>query len=311
MAQDYYEVLGVPRSASQEEIQQAYRKLARRHHPDVNKDPEAEERFKDVNDAYNVLADPATRARYDRFGPDFRQIPEDYDERVAAGAGRGGGGWASTGGGVRFAQGPGGAYQDVDFEDLFGGLFGGRGGPRRTVPGADQEAEVELSVEEAYRGGRRGVSLAGPEGRRDYQVTIPRGARDGQRIRLAGEGGRGSRDAPAGDLYLRVRIKPHARYRLDGRDIHVRLPVTPWEAALGATVPLPTPGGTAKVTVPPGSSSGRRLRLRGEGMPHPRGTDGDLYAEVRVMVPPRPTDRERELFEKLSAASDFDPRRPG
>ncbi|MFE2845961.1 DnaJ C-terminal domain-containing protein [Streptomyces scopuliridis] len=311
MAQDYYEVLGVPRSASQEEIQQAYRKLARRHHPDVNKDPEAEERFKDVNDAYNVLADPATRARYDRFGPDFRQIPEDYDERVAAGAGRGGGGWASTGGGVRFAQGPGGAYQDVDFEDLFGGLFGGRGGPRSTVPGADQEAEVELSVEEAYRGGRRGVSLAGPEGRRDYQVTIPRGARDGQRIRLAGEGGRGSRDAPAGDLYLRVRIKPHARYRLDGRDIHVRLPVTPWEAALGATVPLPTPGGTAKVTVPPGSSSGRRLRLRGEGMPHPRGTDGDLYAEVRVMVPPRPTDRERELFEKLSAASDFDPRRPG
>lgn len=179
MAQDYYEVLGVARSATQEEIQQAYRKLARRHHPDVNKDPKAEERFKDVNEAYNVLADPDTRARYDRFGPDFRQIPEDYDERVAAGAGRGGGGWASTGGGVRFAQGPGGAYQDVDFEDLFGGLFGGRGGPRRTVPGADQEAEVELSVEEAYRGGRRGVSLAGPEGRRDYQVTIPRGCGTG------------------------------------------------------------------------------------------------------------------------------------
>ncbi|MFD7116694.1 DnaJ C-terminal domain-containing protein [Streptomyces sp. NPDC056730] len=314
MAQDYYEVLGVPRTASQEDIQQAYRKLARRHHPDVNKDPEAEERFKDVNEAYSVLADPDTRARYDRFGPDFRQIPEDYDERVAAGSGRGGAGWASTGGGVRFAQGPGGSFQDVDFEDLFGGLFGaggGRGGPRRTVPGADQEAEVELSVEEAYRGGRHAVGLAGPDGRRDYRVTIPRGVRDGQRIRLAGEGGRGSRDAPAGDLYLRVRIRPHERYRLDGRDIHVQLPVTPWEAALGATVPLPTPGGTAKVTVPPGSSSGRRLRLRGEGMPHPRGTDGDLYAEVRVMVPPRPTDRERALFEELAAASDFDPRRPG
>ncbi|MGW6240502.1 DnaJ C-terminal domain-containing protein [Streptomyces sp. NPDC055094] len=313
MAQDYYEVLGVPRTASQEDIQQAYRKLARRHHPDVNKDPEAEERFKDVNEAYSVLADPDTRARYDRFGPDFRQIPEDYDERVAAGAGRGGAGRTSSGGGVRFAQGPGGSFQDVDFEDLFGGLFGagGRGGPRRTVPGADQEAEVELSVEEAYRGGRRAVSLAGPDGRRDYQVTIPRGVRNGQRIRLAGEGGRGSRDAPAGDLYLRVHVTPHERYRLDGRDIHVRLPVTPWEAALGATVPLATPGGTAKVTVPPGSSTGRRLRLRGEGMPHPRGTDGDLYAEVRVMVPPRPTDRERELFGELAAASDFDPRRKG
>ncbi|WP_254406892.1 DnaJ C-terminal domain-containing protein [Streptomyces sp. GMY02] len=302
---DYYEVLGVSRTASDEEIQQAYRKLARRHHPDINKDPEAEERFKDVNEAYSVLADPRTRARYDRFGPDFRQIPEDYDERVAAG------------GGVRFGQGAPGAYQgagfDVDFEDLFGGLFGGgvRGGPRRTVPGADQEAGLELTVEEAYRGGRRRISLAGPDGRRDYQVDVPRGVRDGQRIRLAGEGTRGSPDAPAGDLYLRVRIKPHDRYRLEGRDIHVRLPVTPWEAALGATVPLPTPGGTAKVTVPPGSSSGRRLRLRGEGMPHPRGADGDLYAEVRVMVPPRPTDRERKLFEDLAAASDYDPRRPG
>ncbi|MFE7122957.1 DnaJ C-terminal domain-containing protein [Streptomyces sp. NPDC057617] len=314
--QDYYEVLDVSRTASDEEIQQAYRKLARRHHPDINKDPEAEERFKDVNEAYSVLADPKTRARYDRFGPAFRQIPEnaeEYSERVAAAGARGAGGWTSAGGGVRFGQGPGSAYQDVDFEDLFGGLFGAgvRGGPRRTVPGADQEAELELTVEEAYRGGRRRISLAGPAGRRDYQVDVPRGVREGQRIRLAGEGARGSPDAPAGDLYLRVRIKPHERYRLEGRDIHVRLPVTPWEAALGATVPLPTPGGTAKVTVPPGSSSGRRLRLRGEGMPHPRGTDGDLYAEVRVMVPPRPTDRERRLFEDLAAASDFDPRRPG
>ncbi|WP_405983643.1 DnaJ C-terminal domain-containing protein [Streptomyces sp. NBC_00872] len=323
MAQDYYEVLGVPRTAGDEEIQQAYRKLARRHHPDINKDPRAEERFKEVNEAYGVLSDPDTRARYDRFGPDFRKFPGspgDYDERVAAAAGRGpggrastGGGWTAPGGGTRFAQGTRGAYQDVDFEDLFSDLFGGagRGGGRGNVPGADQEAELELTVEEAYRGGRRAVGLAGPDGRRDYQVTVPRGVTDGQRIRLAGEGGRGGRDAPAGDLYLRVRIRPHDRYRLEGHDIHVRLPVTPWEAALGATVPLPTPGGTAKVTVPPGSSSGRRLRLRGEGMPRARGTDGDLYAELRVMVPPRPTDRERELFEELAAASDFDPRRPG
>ncbi|OEV12035.1 DnaJ C-terminal domain-containing protein, partial [Streptomyces nanshensis] len=178
------------------------------------------------------------------------------------------------------------------------------------VRGADQEAELPLTVEEAHRGGRRGVTLGGGDGERTYQVTIPRGVVDGQRIRLAGEGGRGSRDAPAGDLFLRVRITPHSRFRLDGRDVHVTLPVTPWEAALGATVPVTTPEGTAKVAVPAGSSSGRRLRLRGEGMPHPGGTPGDLYAELRITVPPEPTPREREAFEQLAAASDFDPRRP-
>ncbi len=196
----------------------------------------------------------------------------------------------------------------VGFEDLFGDLFGAGGAPGR-VAGADQEAELRLTVEEAYRGGRRGVTLASPAGQRTYQVDIPRGVTDGQRIRLAGEGGRGSGGAAAGDLYLRVRIEPHPVFRLDGRDVHVRLPVAPWEAALGATVPVPTPGGTAKVTVPAGSSSGRRLRLRGEGIPGPRGAAGDLYAEVRIMVPPRLTDRERQLYEDLAAASSFDPRR--
>ncbi|MET8022305.1 DnaJ C-terminal domain-containing protein, partial [Streptomyces decoyicus] len=165
--------------------------------------------------------------------------------------------------------------------------------------------------QEAYQGGHRSITLAGPGGQRTYDVDIPRGVVDGQRIRLAGEGGRGSDDGPPGDLYLRVRIKPDTRFRLEGRDIHVALPVTPWEAALGATVPVPTPGGTAKVTVPKGSSSGRRLRLRGEGMPNPRGTNGDLYAEVRIMVPPELGDRERELFEELAAVSTFDPRKPG
>jgi curved DNA-binding protein len=339
MARDFYEVLGVPRDASAEEIQQAFRKQARRHHPDVNKDPAAEERFKELNEAYSVLSDPKQRARYDRFGPAFRQIPEDYDERVAAGAGAGpgwpggqagagwpggeagsgwpggeaGGGWPGRqagGGRVRFVRGDtgegfGGA--GVNVEDLFGDLFGAGGAPGR-VAGADQEAELRLSVEEAYRGGRRGVTLAGPDGQRTYNVTIPRGVTDGQRIRLAGQGGRGSGGATAGDLYLRVRIEPHPVFRLDGRDIHVQLPVAPWEAALGASVPVPTPGGTAKVTVPGGSSSGRRLRLRGEGMPGPRGAPGDLYAEVRIMVPPRLSDRERELFEELAAASAFDPR---
>ncbi|MYT20559.1 DnaJ domain-containing protein [Streptomyces sp. SID7760] len=307
MARDFYEVLGVPRTADRDEIQRAYRALARRYHPDVNKDPQAEDRFKEVNEAFSVLSDPEQRARYDRFGDDFRQIPEDWEERVAAGAG-GGSGWPGGGPRVRYST-SGFGGEGVDVEDLFGSLFGGAG--RTRVPGADQEAELPLTVEEAYRGGRRTVTLAGPGGQRRYQVDVPPGTTDGQRIRLAGEGGRGSgEDAPAGDLYLRVRIQPHPEFRLEGRNVHVKLPVTPWEAALGATVPVRTPSGaTAKVTVPAGSSSGRRLRLRGEGMPGPRGVNGDLYAELRIMVPPRLTDRERELMEELAAVSSFDPRR--
>ncbi|MFD9573406.1 DnaJ C-terminal domain-containing protein [Streptomyces sp. NPDC059982] len=318
MARDFYEVLGVSRSASQDEIQQAYRKLARKYHPDVNKAPDAEERFKDLNEAYSVLSDPKTRARYDRFGEDFRQVPEDFDERVAAGAGGGPRGRRTAGAGgprVRYTTGFGDGFgaEGIDIEDLFGSMFGAGAGaaPGGGVPGADQEAELPLTVEEAYRGGRRSVTLAGPTGQpRRYEVDVPPGVTDGQRIRLAGEGGRGSGEAPAGDLYLRVRIQPHPRFRPDGRDVHVQLPVTPWEAALGATVPVPTPGGgTAKVTVPAGSSSGRRLRLRGEGMPNPRGAKGDLYAELRIMVPPTLGARERELFEELAATSSFDPRR--
>jgi curved DNA-binding protein len=327
VARDYYEVLGVPRTASPDEIQESYRRLARRHHPDVNSDPSAEERFKEINEAYQVLKDPKTRERYDRFGPDFRQIPEDYDERVAAAAGaggfRGGGGRARRGRGRRargldddagqvyvtedfggFGRGFGGG---IDLEDLLGEMFGGRGaGP---IVGADQEAELELTVEEAYQGGRRWINLPGPDGPRGYEVNIPPGVVDGQRIRLAGQGGQGGRDAPPGDLYLIVRIAPHRRYRVVGRDIFVELPVSPWEAALGAAVPLDTPGGEAKVRVPPGSSTGRRLRLRGQGMPSPRGRPGDLYAEVRIMAPTKLGGRERELFEELARVSSFDPRR--
>jgi curved DNA-binding protein len=316
MARDHYEVLGVPRGAGAEEIQQAYRRLARRYHPDVNKDPGAEDRFKEVNEAYQVLSDPDTRARYDRFGPDFRRMPEGA-ERAGAGAGAGRGGFRGGPGGPR--AGPGGGFgrggrvfteEDlggIDLGDLFGDLFGGRaGGP---IPGADQEAELELTVEEAFAGGRRWVNLAGPEGSRGYEVNIPPGVTDGQRIRLAGEGGRGSGDARPGDLYLVVRIAPHRRYRLEGRDLHVEVPVSPWEAALGATVPVDTPGGEVKLKVPPGSSSGRRLRLRGQGMPNPRGQPGDLYAELRIVLPRQLSGRERELFEELSRVSNFDPRR--
>jgi curved DNA-binding protein len=304
VARDYYDVLGVPRNANAEQLQQAFRKLARQYHADINHDPAAEERFKEINEAYHVLSDPALRERYDKFGANFRQVPEDFDERVAAGSRAGGG----TSRRVRVGPDFGDAGFGFDFDDLFGDLFGGRGAGVR-FPGADQEAELPLTVEEAYRGGRRRVALPGADGARSYEVNVPPGVVDGQRIRLAGEGGRGGGDAPAGDLYLVVRIVPHSRYRLVGRDVYFELPVAPWEAALGATVAVDAPGGEVKVKVPQGSSTGRRLRLRGEGLPNPRGEPGDLYAEVRIMVPARLTRQERKLFEQLAAESKFDPRR--
>ncbi|OBA64497.1 molecular chaperone DnaJ [Mycobacterium sp. 1100029.7] len=308
MARDYYEVLGVSRDATADQIQAAFRTLARKYHPDVNKDPAAEERFKEVNEAYHVLSDPETRKRYDRFGEDFRRVPDDWEERVGADAGgfrRGGSGPAGPR--ARYGQGFAGAG-GINIEDLFGDMFGGSsgfGGGFGPIPGADQEAVLDLTVEEAYRGGKRQISLDG----RNYGVNIPAGVIDGQRIRLAGQGGQGSGDGPAGDLYLRVHITPHPQFRLDGRDVTVDLPVSPWEAVLGTTVAVRTPGGEAKVKVPQGSSTGRRLRLRGEGMPNPRGAAGDLYAEIKVMVPSKTTARERELFEQLAAESTFDPRR--
>lgn len=328
MARDFYDALGVSRTASQEEIQRAYRTLARKYHPDVNKDPGAEDRFKEVSEAYQVLSDPQTRRRYDAFGPDFRQVPEGVDPetwrraRAGTGARSGSGGervWVHTGPGG-FGSGAGGGFEspfgtefggEFDVEDLFGSIFGRRTGRARgqSVRGADQEAELELTVEEAYRGGRRSLTLPGPDGPRTLQVTIPAGVTDGQRIRLAGQGGQGiGGTAAAGDLYLVVRLAPHPRYRVDGRDLTVDLPLAPWEAALGATVAVDTPGGQAKVKVPAGTSSGRRLRLRGQGMPHPRGQAGDLYAEVRIEVPDRLSDAERRLFAELATASTFDPR---
>ena len=318
MPRDFYEVLGVSRDADKDEVQQAYRRLARQNHPDVNRDPGAEERFKEINEAYSALSDPELRKRYDRFGEDFRRVPEDWEQRVGAGVGGSGGRagrgprttWTTEGtdSGGGFG---GGGFEGIDIEDLLGGMFGGRGrGPRvaRTA-GADQEAELPLTVEEAYRGGRKEITLNGPDGPRNYTVTIPPGVNDGRRIRLAGEGGRGLGDGPAGDLYLVVRLLPHPLFRVHGRNIHVDLKLAPWEAALGASVPVATPGGETKVTVPPGSSSGRRLRLRGQGMPDPAGHPGDLFAEIKIMVPSRLSDRERELFSELAASSTFDPRR--
>jgi curved DNA-binding protein len=308
---DFYEVLGVGRTATADEIQRAYRKLARTYHPDVNKDPDADSRFKEVSEAYDVLSDLETRKRYDAFGHDFRRVPEDMDPdtfaRAQAGAGRrAGAGETWTAG---FGEGVGG-FDDLDLDDLFGGMFGGRA-RRRTgsVAGPDQEAELTLTLDEAFRGGRKSITIGGPGRSRSIDVTIPPGVVDGQRIRLAGQGGRGARGGSPGDLYLRVRIEPHGRFRVDGRDLTVDLPLAPWEAALGASVTVDTPGGSATVKVPPGSSSGRRLRLRKRGMPNPRGEPGDLFAEVRIMVPKTLTDEERRLFDELAKTSTFDPRK--
>lgn len=319
MARDFYEVLGLSRDADESQIQRAYRKLARALHPDVNKDPGAEEKFKELSEAYDVLSDPDQRKRYDAFGEDFRRVGADVDpdayrrSRAYAGAGAEGGRSSGWGGGGPSGFGYSDAGGEVDLEDLLGGIFGGRGRGRGgwgPVSGSDHETEVEVSVEEAYAGTRRALSISAPDGPRTIDVNIPAGVVDGQRIRLRGQGGQGSGGGQTGDLYLIVRIASHPRYRLEGRDLHMLLPLTPWEAALGSSVDIDTPGGPATVSVPPGTSSHRRLRLKGRGLPNKRGKPGDLYAEAQIRVPKSPSAEERELFEQLGKVSTFDPRSP-
>jgi len=290
---DYYEILGVSRDAPEEDIRRAYRKLARENHPDINKEPGAEDRFKEVSEAYEVLRDPEKRARYDRLGPDWKAGQDVSGAEGFRDAGYGD---------VRVDFGGG------DFSDFFESFFGGRPrGPGRgrraglngfSTRGSDTEATLELSLEEAARGGPRQISLG--DGR-EYTVSIPAGVREGQRIRLAGEGGGGAGGGPSGDLYLRVRLRPHPRFRVDGNDLYTDLPVAPWEAALGAEMELRTLDDTTRVKVPAGSSCGRRLRLRGQGL----GDAGDLYASVQIKVPKHLTEQERELFESLATVSGF------
>lgn len=309
MADDYYQLLGVSRSADAKEIQRAYRKLARKYHPDVNKEAGAEDKFKQISEAYHVLTDPESRAQYDRFGPEFRHYAGAEREYASQTRGGGAGGgrararpgpsgfsWSSAQG----AAGPGGA--SVDWDDLFGDVFG-------SMRGMDSEVELELTVEEAFRGGSRTIVLSGPDGtRQTFDIQIPPGVLDGQRIRVAGGGGAGRQEGGTGDLIITLRVRSDRRLRLDGKDIEMDLPISPWEAALGASVSTTAPGGRITVRVPPGSSSGRRLRLKGQGMPQPGGRPGDLFARVKIMVPPRLSDRERELFEQLKRASAYDPR---
>jgi len=318
MPRDAYEILGVARDADPSEIQRAYRRLARKLHPDVNKNPEAEDRFKELSEAYDVLSDPDLRKRYDAFGENFRRVGADVDpaayRRAQANAGRGAGGGRSSGWG---GAGPSGSfrYSDsgdyVDMEDLLGGMFGARGRSRGgwgPVSGSDHETEVEVTVEEAYTGTQRTLSLHDADGPRTLDVRIPAGVVDGQRIRLRAQGGQGSGGGEAGDLYLIVHIAKHPRYRVEGRNLHVLLPLAPWEAALGSSLPIETPGGPATVRIPPGTSSHTRLRLKGRGLPNKRGKPGDLFAEAQIKVPTSPSAEERELFERLGKVSIFDPR---
>ena len=318
--QDYYATLGVGRDATQEQIQAAYRKLARKHHPDVNKAADAEERFKQINEAYEVLRDPEKRRKYDtlganwRAGQDFNPPPEWGDNvRVERG----------TGAAQEFDFGGlgGGHFSDF-FESLFGGMRGassvGRGSGRRR--GQDVEAEITVPLEDLYHGSSRTISLhrqeRGDDGQvrevtQTYDVRIPPGTPDGALLRLTGQGGAGSGGGEAGDLYVRVHIAPHPTFRVEGQNLVTEVPVTPWEAALGAEIPVPTLDGTVQAKLPTGTNSGKRLRLRGQGLADRSGRRGDLLAVIRIEVPSPLSDRERELFEQLGRISTFDPRKRG
>ena len=321
---DYYEILGIKRDADQAEVQRAYRKLARKYHPDVNKASNAEEKFKEINEAYEVLKDPEKRKMYDQLGPnwkagqDFRP-PPGWD--VHYDFGRGGGPQ------TEFQWGGAGGFSDF-FEALFGGrgFSQGRGGAARggfgqealwRQAGADQETTIRVSLEEAFKGGAKPIVLQSrvinPNGQlevreRRYDVKIPAGILPGQRIRLTGQGEEGTGGGPRGDLYLKVEIEPHPVFKLNGRDLNMDVPVAPWEAVLGSEVRVSTLSGSIDLKIPPGTQSGRRLRLRGRGMPNPKGPAGDLYVTVVVKVPTDPSARERELFEELRKSSGFNPR---
>jgi len=309
---DYYEILGVPRDATAEDIKKAFRKLARKFHPDVSKEKDAEARMKDVNEAHTVLSDPEKRAAYDqlgrgwRTGQEFRPPP----------------GWDA---GFEFSGHGFPPHEAADFSDFFSELFGRmgssgfhsqRGGFR--AQGEDHHAKVMLDVEDAFTGANRQISLRVPrtdaQGRvmlasRTLNVKIPRGVRAGQVIRLAGQGAPGLGGGPAGDLLLEVRFRPHGRFRVEGRDLNLTLPVAPWEAALGAVVAVELPGGPVKVRIPEGTQSGRQLRVRGKGIPGEPA--GDLLLDIQVALPPADSPRARELYETMARDLAFDPRGRG
>jgi len=301
---DYYATLGVDRGASQEEIKKSYRKLARKYHPDVSKEPNAEERFKEVAEAYETLKDPEKRAAYDQLGryapgQEFRP-PPDWGDRFAG---------ADT------------IFEDLDLADLFAGLTGRRrAGPRdehAPRPGRDYEAAVRLTFAQAFDGAEIELDLSVVEYDehgiphrvpKQVKVRIPRGVTDGQQLRVPGKGAKGVNGGRDGDLYLDIQVEPHPLYRVAGQDLYLDLPLSPWEAALGATLNLPTPAGTVSLKVPPGTRAGQQLRLAGRGLARPGATPGDLYAIAHIVMPGVLDERQRALFRDLAQASNFNPR---
>ncbi|HET7371357.1 MAG TPA: DnaJ C-terminal domain-containing protein [Gammaproteobacteria bacterium] len=300
---DYYKRLGISREASQDEIKRAYRKLARKYHPDVSKEENAEAQFKEVQEAYEVLKDPEKRQAYDQLGQNWREgqqfrQPSGWDQ----------GGFEFRGGGFTGADA--GAFSDF-FESLFGGGFRqtGAGGGFRQPRGEDQFARIDVSLEDAYRGATRQIALDSPvadaqgrvtQQRRALNVKIPAGIRAGQQIRLAGQGALG------GDLYLEVNIQPHRLFQLDGRDLSLTVPIAPWEAALGAKVAVPTLGGEVNATIPAGAQSGQKLRLKERGLPGQ--PPGDQYLVLKIVTPRADTDEARQLYRQMADKLAFDPR---
>ena len=322
---DYYKTLGVARDASADDIKGAYRKLARKYHPDVSKVPDAEARFKELGEANEVLKDAEKRTAYDAAAARWA------NPRTAGPAGGGSSpefqpppGWAS---GFEFSgRGTDDPFAAAEHSDFFEALFGraggagrgGGGGARRAgaaMTGQDHHAKIAIDLLDAYRGAQRSISLRMPalddEGRgvlreRTLDVNIPKGIRAGQSLRLAGQGGPGLGDAPAGDLFLEIVFNPDPRFRVDGRDVYVDLPLAPWEAALGASVAVPTPGGSVELTIPPNSAAGRKLRLKGQGIPG--NAPGDLYAVLAIALPPAGDAAAKAAYEAFAAACAFDPR---
>jgi len=295
---DHYAVIGVARDASTDEIKRAYRKLARRFHPDVSDDAKAEERFKEVNQAYETLKDPKRRQAYDQRGEEWRNGGGFADRE----------GWSASGAADH------GTFSGGSFEDLFDNIFGrGKGARHKSqdnrfrMRGSDEHASAVISLEDSYYGQDRVLTLPteGGEGRR-LKFKVPKGITEGKEIRLAGLGMMGYGGEPAGDLYLRVKFAPHRLFRAEGRDIHMVLPITPWEAALGAKVDVPTLGGAVSLTVKPGAQSGQKMRLAGRGLPGEPA--GDQMVEISVKVPLADTDEKRALFERMRELMAFEPR---
>jgi curved DNA-binding protein len=311
---DYYETLGVPKSASADEIKSSFRKLARKHHPDLAKDKKAaEEKFKEINEAYEVLSDPEKRKKYDEYGSNWQHASNGFGG-ASAGAGAGGG-FGGFAGGSPFGGGSGGGdfhfggtgYSDF-FEQFFGtrrgrGFDGGADFDETPQRGRDVEADILVTLDEVLNGATRQISFrkGNSPDVQTYTVKIPKGVREGQRIRLAGQGGSGGARGEAGDLYLRVKLQQHPDYSFDGGDIHYEAEIPTWQAVLGGELTIPTPDGRAKIKIPAGTQNGRKFRIPGRGLPEKGGGRGDFYAVVEIAIPESLTPQQKELWEKLSA----------